>query len=98
MKPTWYHWDGDTLILTVHIQPRAARDEIAGVHADHLKLRIAAPPVSGKANTQLIGFLASEFRVPRSQIKLLSGERSRDKRIAIRTPKTHPDWMSASQE
>ncbi|MBT8419808.1 MAG: DUF167 domain-containing protein, partial [Gammaproteobacteria bacterium] len=64
-----------------------------GVHRDRLKVRIAAPPVEGKANERIIEFLAGEFRVPKSHLTLLSGARSRDKRIGVRAPRVYPDWM-----
>jgi len=53
-------------------------------------VRITAPPVEGKANTHLIRFLAKSFGVPRSQVTLLGGDRSRPKRIAIESPSRLP--------
>jgi uncharacterized protein (TIGR00251 family) len=83
----WYRWDGDDLILRVHAQPRAAKDEIVGPHGDSLKIRITAPPVEGKANAHLIKFLAKAFGVPKSQVDLLSGETGRAKRFRIQAPR-----------
>ncbi|MCI0591120.1 MAG: DUF167 family protein [Gammaproteobacteria bacterium] len=97
MTLKWCYWYGDALIVKIHIQSRAPRDEVTGVYADYLRLKIAASLVGGKANRRLIGFLASELRVGRSQIKLLSGERSRDKRVAIYGPRTYPHWMPLSK-
>ena len=64
-------------MLAVHVQPRAHRDEIVGTHGDRLKIRIAAPPVEGRANQHLIGFLAEVFDVPASNVELLGGSSGR---------------------
>lgn len=78
------------VILDVHIQPRASKDEIVGFHGDRLKIRITAPPLDGKANQHLIGFLAGAFKVPKRNILLLAGETGREKRIKIISPKVIP--------
>lgn len=85
--PDWYRWDGDDLILAVHIQPGARRDEIAGLHGERLKIRITAPPVDGKANTHLRRYLADCFDVAASAVELLAGTSGRDKRVRIRSPR-----------
>lgn len=78
--------------MHVRVQPRASRDEIIGPHGeDALKIRITAPPVEGKANTHLIRFIARAFGVARSQVNLLGGEGSRNKRLSIDSPKQLPD-------
>lgn len=78
------------LILDVHVQPRAAKDEIVGYHGGRLKIRITAPPVDGRANQHLIGFLAGVFKVPKRDVVLLAGESGRDKRLKIIAPKQLP--------
>ena len=88
----WYQWNGELLLLSVRVQPRASQDEIVGPHGtDSLKVRITAPPVDGKANAHLIKFLAKAFGVPKSQVALISGTTGRDKRIAISKPKRLPE-------
>lgn len=82
------------LILDVHVQPRAAKDEVAGFHGGRLKIRITAPPVDGKANRHLTGFLAEVFGVPKRDVILLAGESGRDKRFRIVSPKTLPAFLS----
>lgn len=82
------------MILDVHVQPRAAKDEIVGTHGDRLKIRIVAPPVDGKANRHLIGFLAEVFQVAKRDVVLLAGETGRDKRFRILAPKQVPDFVS----
>lgn len=83
----WYRWDGDDLILNVHLQPKSSRDEICGTHGDALKIKITAPPIDGKANAHLIKFLAKQFGVAKSKIELISGETSREKRLRVHQPK-----------
>lgn len=88
----WYRWQGQTLLLSVKVQPRANRDEIVGPHGDEsLKVRITAPPVDGKANQHLIRFMAKAFGVAKSRVTLLRGETGRDKQLAIEHPLKLPD-------
>jgi len=90
LAPHWHQWDGEDLVLAVHIQPRAAADTIDGTHGERLKIRLTAPPVDGKANSHLIKFLAEHFGVPPRQVLLLSGENSRAKRVRIQRPRRIP--------
>ena len=84
----WYHWEGDTLILSVSVQTRASRDEIGEPEGDYVKVRITAAPVEGKANKHLIRFLGNQFNVAPSHIRLLAGDAGRRKRLAIASPTT----------
>ena len=68
----------------VRVQPRASRDEIAGEMGGALKVRLQAPAVEDCANEALVEFLAQLLKTPRSAVRILSGERSRTKRIEIR--------------
>ena len=79
------------LVLTIHAQPGAKRTEVAGLHGDALKIRVAAPPVEGKANTELLRFLAEAFGVPRRAVTLVRGEASRQKLVRIEAPRQRPD-------
>ena len=72
------------LHLFVRVQPRASKDEIAGEMAGALKVRLQAPAVEDRANEALIEFLAQLLKTPKSAVRILSGERSRTKRIEIR--------------
>jgi uncharacterized protein len=65
------------------VQPGAKRSEFAGRHGERIKLRLAAPPVEGKANAALIEFLADYFGVPRRNVTIVSGIKSRAKRVAV---------------
>lgn len=70
--------------LTVRVTPRARRTEIAGVREDGtLKIRLAAPPVEGKANVALIKFLAGLLGVRKRRIEIVAGHRGLDKIISI---------------
>ena len=71
------------------MQPGAKRSEFAGRHGERIKLRLAAPPVDGKANAALIEFLAAYFGVPRRNVSIVSGVKSRSKRVAIEGA---PEW------
>lgn len=86
-----YTWQGKDLILHCQLQPKAASDEIVGVHGDRLKIRITAPPVDGKANEHLIKCLSKLFKVPKTDIEILQGELGRQKTLRIKQPKTFPE-------
>ena len=80
-----------TIQLTLHVQPGASRTEVAGTHGDALKVRLTAPPVDGKANAELLRFLAEAFGVPRRNVTLVRGETSRAKVVRIAHPAARPD-------
>ena len=69
--------------LRLHVQPRAARTELAGVHGDCLKVRVAAPPVEDAANNELVRFLSVLLEKPARDIELVSGARGRRKVIRL---------------
>jgi uncharacterized protein (TIGR00251 family) len=71
------------LILELHVLPGASRSEFAGKHGERLKVRLQARAVDGKANEALIEFLAQHFGVPRRNVRLVSGLKSRQKRVVI---------------
>jgi hypothetical protein len=69
--------------LRLRIQPRASREEIAGVAGDMIRIRLTAPPVDGTANEALVRFLAVRLQVPRSAVELVSGHTGRTKLVAV---------------
>jgi uncharacterized protein (TIGR00251 family) len=71
------------VILELHVQPGAARTEFAGEHGGRIKLRLAAPPVEGEANAALIEFLAGYFNVPKRNVRIAAGHKSRRKRVVV---------------
>jgi len=80
---TWLVADGKGVTLRLHIQPGAKKTEVAGLHGEALKIRLAAPPVDGKANACLISFLADRLGVAKAAISLVSGDTSRAKRVRV---------------
>jgi uncharacterized protein (TIGR00251 family) len=72
------------VVFSVRVQPRASKDEIAGEIAGGLKVRLQAPAVEDRANEALIEFLAQLLKTSKSAVRILSGERSRLKRVEIR--------------
>jgi uncharacterized protein (TIGR00251 family) len=69
--------------IRVHVQPRASRTEILGLHGDAIKIRLAAAPVDGAANDALIRLLASLLGVPRSAVTVTSGRSGRRKMVSV---------------
>ncbi len=89
----FYEWlDGD-LLLRIKVQPKASTDAFCEVLGEHLKIRITAPPVDGKANLHLIKFIAKQFKKNKSEVKLISGETHREKRIKIIQPHHIPETL-----
>lgn len=69
--------------LSVRVQPRASRNEVAGLVGDQLKIRLTAPPVEGAANDACLAFLAKLLDLPPSRLAIIQGERSRNKVVRI---------------
>jgi len=72
-----------TVSFAVRVQPRASRDEIAGVMEGALKIRLCAPAVENRANEALVEFLASLLKTSKSAVRIRSGEQSRTKRVEV---------------
>jgi len=87
----WYRRKPDgTVSISVHAQPGAKRTEVAGLHGDSLKIRIAAPALEDKANEALIEFVANALGISRRDVTIASGTKSREKRLEIRAAKVDP--------
>ena len=71
------------VVLTIVVQPRAARTEVVGPYGDGLKVRLQAPPVDGAANEELVRFLARRLHVSPSAVAIVGGAGSRRKRVAV---------------
>jgi len=80
-------------VLELHVQPGAKRTEVAGLHGERLKIRLAARAVDGAANRALIDFLAEKFSVAKSTVKIESGETSRRKRVSVRSARSAPEVL-----
>ncbi|MDE3135510.1 MAG: DUF167 domain-containing protein [Acidobacteriota bacterium] len=72
------------ITFPVHVSPRAKRNAIEGVSEGALRVRLAAPPIEGRANDVLCRFLAECLNIPRSTVRIVAGERSRRKRVEVR--------------
>lgn len=70
-------------IVALHVQPGARSSGVVGPHGDALKIRLAAPPVEGRANAALLAFLAGRLKLPTSSLQLVAGASSRQKRVAV---------------
>src|SRR6267143_694083 len=78
------HERDGAVIFSVRVSPRASKDEITGEMGGALKVRLRAPALEDRANEALVEFLAELLKTPRTAVRILSGERSRVKRIEIR--------------
>ena len=74
---------GLAVTLELHVQPGASRTGFAGMHGDRMKVRLAARAVDGKANEALIEFLAAHYNVPKRNVRIVGGLKSRRKRVEI---------------
>ncbi len=82
-------------MLNLHIQPRARAPGIDGLHGGRLRVRLAAPPVDGKANDELVGLLALAFDLPRRAVKITHGAQASAKTVEILAPCALPAWFAA---
>jgi len=75
--------DKKGVVFKVRVQPRAAKNQLAGLFGDALKLRLTAPPVEGEANEACRVFLAKIFKVPKNQVELIAGQTGRSKLVRV---------------
>lgn len=74
---------GNGVIFRIHVVPKSAKSEIAGVQGDAVKLKITAPPVEGQANEACVRFLSDILGVRRNQVTIISGHKARKKTVAV---------------
>lgn len=86
----WHRCAGELITLTLHVQPGAKRSGISGLHGEALKIRLAAPPIDGRANEALIKYIAGLFDVPQRQVELKQGGQSRHKVLVITGSRVDP--------
>jgi len=86
----WYQLSRDGVSIHIRAQPGAKRTEVAGLHGDCIKVRLASPPVDGKANECLIEFLARRLGVKRSQLSITRGRSSRRKTVHVAATGVEP--------
>ncbi|MDR0563659.1 MAG: DUF167 domain-containing protein [Azoarcus sp.] len=85
-----------SLILCLHVQPGAKQTGFAGLHGNDAKLRLAAPPVDGKANAALCAYLAKICGASKSEVQIISGETSRSKRVRIAPAPDRKERLTAA--
>jgi len=71
------------VIVRIHLQPRASKTEICGLQGDELKVRVTSPPVDDAANRLCTDFFARSFKLPKSAVSIISGHKSRHKRVHL---------------
>jgi len=79
----WYRKTKEGWLISVHAQPGAKKSAVAGLHGEALKIRVAAPPVEGKANEALTAFVAKALGVPRRGVSIVKGESAREKLLLV---------------
>ena len=79
----WLQATANGVRLSVHVQPRASSDGIAGLHGDALKVRLTAPPVEGAANESLVELLSATFGIPKKAVTIVAGTGSRSKIVEL---------------
>jgi uncharacterized protein (TIGR00251 family) len=83
-EPKWFRvGKNGRLQIDLMVQPGAKSTEFCGLHGDRLKIKVAAPPVEGAANTLLIKFVAEELKLKKQQVMIIIGESSRSKTIEL---------------
>ena len=86
---------GNGVLLQLSVMPNAKRTEVDGLHDGALRVRLAVPPIDGRANEVLVAWLAKQLGVPRRDVELLRGESGRRKQVAIAVPHdTAAAWLA----
>jgi hypothetical protein len=83
MMPIWLTETPTGIVLNIHCQPGAKVSKVVGLHDGYLKISLQAPAMENKANEMLIAWLSKQLRIPQKQIRFLSGQKSRQKRLEI---------------
>jgi uncharacterized protein len=87
----YYYWRDNNLYLEVHIQTNAKNDKFLSIYNNRLKVAIKAPPVDGKANSNLKKFLAKSFAVKQKQVSIIKGLHISNKLVCIENPAARID-------
>lgn len=88
--PSFFAWDGDTLVLNILGTPSAKQDAIGKVKGHQLRVSVTAAPVAGRATDHMVRFLAGEFGVANSDIEVVFGRKNVNKQLRIKAPKRLP--------
>ena len=89
----WAKRVADGWLLAIHVQPGAKTTEVAGLHGEDLKIRIAAPPVEGRANALLEEFIARTLGIPKRCVSVVKGVASRRKTVQVIAPQANPELL-----
>lgn len=92
-EPSWYRRTGSGWFVNVHAQPGARKSEVVGLHGGSIKIRVASPPVNGRANEALIAFVAKALGLPNISVSLARGETSRRKTLHIAAQDADPSVL-----
>lgn len=84
-------------MLDLHIQPGAKKSGVVGLHGDALKLRIASPPIDGRANAELVAFLSEALDVPKQSLAVVKGATSRRKTVRVTDADADPGRLIQSE-
>jgi len=90
---SWCRRVAEGWLLSVHAQPGAKKSGVAGIHGEALKIRVAAPPLEGKANAALIQFVAQALGVARKRVSIARGEKGRAKQVLVAAPEADPSRL-----
>lgn len=71
------------VIISLYVQPQAAKSEIIGTYNGALKMKIKAPPVDGKANAEIIRYLSEKLGLAKNKIEILKGDKSKNKKVLV---------------
>lgn len=71
------------VIFSIHVQPRASRNELCGLQGEELKVRLTSPPVEDAANKLCVEFIAKNLGVAKSRVTIVAGAKSRHKTISV---------------
>jgi len=92
--PVWARWQSGVLTLALHVQPGARRTQAVGAHGNRLKIALHAPPVDGRANDELLRFIAATLALRRAAVRLTAGAASREKTVALDCDETSAPGLS----
>lgn len=97
--PKWYRRQDDMITVTLHVQPGAKRSALVAPQGEALRVKLAAPPIEGRANAALVEFLADLFEVPRRSVRIRHGAKARYKVLEVTGSKICPeDLLAPSKE
>ena len=91
----WCHAVDGAIRLSVQVAPNAKKTEVSGITGDALRIRLHAPPVDGKANDELIRFVAERLGLPKRAVQLAGGHASKRKLLQIENSRLDIDAVAA---